>query len=217
MRRTHLTQILLSTMLLLGLVITLSGRNVSRTVDREHWVSHTYQVSGAICQTLSDLKDCETGQRGYLLTQQESYLQPYENGVDTVYKDFDTLEVLVSDNPDQLAILGRVRPLAVARIALLAQTISLSRSGHYADAIAIVKTGQGRDIMDQIRGDFLMMSSTENRLLTQRLREAEQAQSDAHRSIDIDAALGCSLLVIGLFLTVFKPGKLSSREGDLHE
>ncbi len=58
-----------------------SYRNTIKLIENEHWVSHTHQVLTELEATLSTLKDAETGQRGYLLTGEERYLEPYNSAI----------------------------------------------------------------------------------------------------------------------------------------
>jgi CHASE3 domain sensor protein len=60
------------------LVAGISYHNANLLIDTEHWVAHTHQVRTEFADLLSDLKDAETGQRGYLLTGEDSYLEPYK-------------------------------------------------------------------------------------------------------------------------------------------
>ena len=57
---------------------------------------HTYELRSRIASIISHLQDAETGQRGYLLTGSESYLEPYRNGVAAVQDDLTVLQRLAS-------------------------------------------------------------------------------------------------------------------------
>jgi len=65
------------------------------------WVAHTLEVQTASQALFSVLKDMETGQRGYLLTGSEAYLEPYLRGADRIRPDFEKLRDLTLDNPEQ--------------------------------------------------------------------------------------------------------------------
>jgi len=64
-------------------------------------VAHTYQVIGALRQVLVDAQDAETGQRGYILTQRDSFLGPYHAATQRVDRDLTRFKELTADNPDQ--------------------------------------------------------------------------------------------------------------------
>jgi signal transduction histidine kinase len=97
------------------------------------------------------LQDAETSQRGYLLTGRDEYLEPYLEAVrkfDTVVGRFATDKALP---PDELARFDEVRQLAQAKFGELQQTIDLYRNGARGDALGIVQSDVGRQIMARLR------------------------------------------------------------------
>jgi signal transduction histidine kinase len=98
---------------------------------------------------VSTLKDAETGQRGYLLIGDEGYLQPYQAARARLPGALAGIDVGPLEVPS--AALARIRTLSDAKMAELAETIALRRSGDVAGALAVVQTGRGKAIMDEIR------------------------------------------------------------------
>src|SRR6266849_2119675 len=76
-----------------------SYRNTSRLIENDAWVAHTYQVQTKLADLLSELKDAETGQRGYLITGVDSYLEPYQSALPAIKSTFEDVRRLSSDNP----------------------------------------------------------------------------------------------------------------------
>ncbi|MGZ6040429.1 MAG: CHASE3 domain-containing protein, partial [Phenylobacterium sp.] len=136
------------------------------------WVTHTLQVENQVRTVLSRLVDAETGQRGYLLTGREDYLDPYNAAAARLDGDLARLRALVADNPRQLASAERLRAAAAEREVLLRQTLDLYRQGDHNAAIAIVKVGRGKALMEDIRAIVRDMMAEEERLLAQRTAEA---------------------------------------------
>ena len=101
---------------------------------------------------LTGLLDAETGQRGYLLTGEPFYLQPYDTALSTVPADQRRLGSLVSAVPGGGRYLAALNSLVAAKMAELAETISLARAGDHAGAVRMVDTTEGKRIMDQARG-----------------------------------------------------------------
>jgi PAS domain S-box-containing protein len=99
---------------------------------------------------LSTLKDAETGQRGYLLTGEPTYLEPYQAAERRLKTDFASLEMSLS-SPDGKAEVATIRSLAVAKMAELSDTIALAQSGHRDAALDLVTSKRGQQIMDSIR------------------------------------------------------------------
>src|SRR5262245_21893050 len=75
-----------------------SWRNVQKQVEDATWVAHTNEVLLSITQVLSALQDAETGQRGYIITGEDAYLQPYTAGSAAARIHHKRLAELVSDN-----------------------------------------------------------------------------------------------------------------------
>ncbi|HMN46520.1 MAG TPA: response regulator [Povalibacter sp.] len=146
----------------------------SRTESRE-LVAHTVEVSSALRNLQALLIDAETSQRGYLLTGDETYLEPFSASASNVTAGHRRLQQLVSDNPRQLERLATLQELIDAKFAELNRTIELRRAGNVQDAIAAVRTDRGRTTMDQIREYVATMVQDENTLLQQREADWQQA------------------------------------------
>ena len=101
---------------------------------------------------LIELLNAETGQRGYLLTSRPIYLQPYDAALSTIPADQQRLGSKVSAVPGGGQYLVGSTALVAAKMAELAQTISLARAGNHAGALRIVDTNEGKQIMDEARG-----------------------------------------------------------------
>src|SRR5439155_698888 len=128
-------------------------------------VRHTIEVREATRQLFNLLEGAETGQRGFLLTRDATYLEPYNAtlpAIDTVTRQ---LRTLIADNPSQLARFDRVRPLVETKLVELAQTIALARAGRDNEAMTIMRTGTGKAQMDAIRAVIGEMLAEEDRLL----------------------------------------------------
>jgi len=82
----------------------------------------------ALEDVLSTVKDAETGQRGYLLTGKDSYLDPYNAAVQEIGPRFDALRRLIIDNAGQQDRLGALKQRIDAKLAELKQTIDLRQN-----------------------------------------------------------------------------------------
>jgi CHASE3 domain sensor protein len=78
-----------------------SYRSTGLLVEAASWRDHTYEVLNSLDETIGQLSDAETGQRGYLLTGDETYLEPYRAAIKTVNQTVARLKNLTSDNPHQ--------------------------------------------------------------------------------------------------------------------
>ena len=123
----------LSFVLLLAIGIV-AYRSVDTLMRASYSVSRTHQVIEHVTATLSQLKDAETGQRGYILTGEDAYLEPYRAAVAAVGKVVAELRTLTADSPSQQKRVDALEPLVQEKLAELRQSIDLRRqSGDVAD------------------------------------------------------------------------------------
>jgi len=111
--------------------------------------------------------DAETGQRGFLLTQDESYLAPYEMAVGGIEKEMADLRRLVSTLPVLGEAAGRLDALLAAKLSELADTLELARRGDVEGALELVRSDAGKTVMDDIRATSGIIITESNRLITQ--------------------------------------------------
>lgn len=170
-----------------------SKLSMNRVAESSDWVKHTYQVTGNIDNLAKALVDAETGQRGFIFTGEERFLEPYTNALGTIEEYSDELKRLTSDNPNQQIRLEEIDGLIDRKLAELAQTISLKRTQQEDALMALVLSNEGKDIMDNIRVLTDEMKAEEETLLKQRDEDAVQAVRVAD-----SIALGGTLLAISV-------------------
>lgn len=150
-----------------------SYRTTLQMIDAAGWQKHTYDVLAKLDDTLLGLQDIETGQRGFLLTGEEAYLEPYNNGLNQIDRSMQGLRSLTADNTKQQRRLDTLEPLIRQRNALVKETIDLRRAGSTDAALQLVKTGRGKVLMDQMRQIMADVRADEEELLRTRSAEAE--------------------------------------------
>ncbi|CAM3064088.1 methyl-accepting chemotaxis protein [Rariglobus hedericola] len=163
--------------------------------------THTYQVIGQIEQIELEIVNAETSQRGYVLSGQETYLEPYKVAVGQVSASIAKLAELTKDNPEQQARIARLEVLADDKMKVLAESISLRRNDGMDAAMALFLKGTGKQIMDKVRALSAELRNTELELLAVRSLRAE---ADARRVNLIILAgtpiAGVILLIVGLLV-----------------
>ena len=140
-------------------------------------VRHTMEVESRLYSLQSLLEDAETGQRGYLLTSNESYLAPYLTATAALDGEFKKLAALISDNPRQGQALSTLIDLTEERLALLKESIDHHRIGERDQALDVIRSGAGQAARDRARDDISQMLVEERRLLDLRQRSHEQTTS----------------------------------------
>ncbi len=174
--------------------------NTHRLADNNRQVAHTHEVIGDLESLLSTLKDAETGQRGYLLAEDEKYLQPYDDAVGRVQPELAHLKELTSDNPDQQAWLAQLDKKVAVRLNELQETVALMKKGDRPGALKIVRTDTGKALMDDLRQAVAAMQQTEHDLLRQRADESEASYRATVASILVCAIVGLVLVVVVFYL-----------------
>jgi PAS domain S-box-containing protein len=187
--------------LLVDLVITFWNlRSISRT-----WETHALsdRVVAGLADVLSNLRDAETGQRGYLLTGDERYLEPYARSHAVVARSIDRLRSFVSPDVAGGQRLSAVANAALAKLAELEQTIKLRRDSGLDAALAVVKTDRGQAYMNQVRAAIGAMTAEED---TKRAR----LQDRLHSAIRVTTATFTVTSIVALLL-LFTIHALSQR------
>ncbi len=177
-----------------------SYRNTLKLIENERSVSHTHQVLTELEAMLSTLKDAETGQRGYLLTGEERYLEPYHSAIARINKQVVGLQQLTADNNRQQQ---RIRDLKIAidsKLAELEETINLRRENNLEAAVQIVKSGRGKEIMGGIRQQIAAMTAEETQLLQQRARESQASANLTILTFTVAASVDVLLMVLVYYL-----------------
>jgi diguanylate cyclase (GGDEF)-like protein len=159
-----------------------------------------FAVLGAANRVLDNLEDAETGQRGYLLTGDASYLSPYRQGVQDLDDAVLHLQQVVTNDERSLEVVRRIEHWKTAKVTELARSIELARSGNHAAAIALVQTNEGKRYMESLRSDL-------RQLLNDWREKRRAATRDAHfrlvygtAALAVVAVLVCCLLVYTLFI-----------------
>jgi CheY-like chemotaxis protein/CHASE3 domain sensor protein len=153
-------------------------------------VTHSLQVIEHLGTVLSTLKDAETGQRGYLLTGEEKYLEPFANAEADLPGQLNALRELAVE-PDQKLRLSEIQRFSAEKISELRTTVDLRRQNNLQGALAIVRTDRGRASMDRLRAIAIEMELAERRTL--QLREQEWQDAVAFTTF---VAWGSSILLL---------------------
>ncbi|HSS38784.1 MAG TPA: CHASE3 domain-containing protein, partial [Polyangia bacterium] len=150
-----------------------SYRSFLQRAEASRQVARTIDVTDHLDSLYSTFQDAETGQRGYLLTGDERYLEPYHAATAALQAEFPRLRQLLSESPHELEQLEVLERLAANKTAELRQTIDLRRAGRIEQALEIVRTDRGRQAMDEIRKTISRMRTDERELLDVRGRELQ--------------------------------------------
>jgi PAS domain S-box-containing protein len=181
------------------LMAAISYRSIAGFAARAESVEHTYRVLLSLQDSLSYLRDAESGQRGFLLTGDTEHLAHYSSALESVTERVGQLRVSTADNPEQQRNLDRLEALLEQKARSLDLGIDLARDAADTDSVAAwLRAGEGRRQMDEIRTLTAAMVHHESVLLARRAAESGASARGA-----IGVVFFGSLVSIVLLLIVF--------------
>ena len=125
---------------LLVAIAALTYRNTSQLNEDARWVAHTNKVLDLTGEVLLAIVDAETGQRGFLLTGRDEYLEPYNSARKRLEGLLATLKEETRDNPRQQNRIAKLAGMTAVRLAGFEQAIELRRKSEQ-EAQAFILTG----------------------------------------------------------------------------
>ena len=177
------------------------------SADADAWSVHSAEVRQAEARLFQLVQRAETGQRGYLLTGDPTYLDPFTDARRGLPAAEAELRTLTGDNAAQQARLDQLRPIIDAKVAELARTIDRMQAGDQAGALAIVRTNEGRDLTRRIQTIIAEFDRAEVEL------QATRADRAAFRRTILAAVIVIALLLaIALAWLVIRTDRRRTRE-----
>jgi signal transduction histidine kinase len=201
MKRSNslLSYLLVLAILVVGANAWFAFRAESTLAETESWVIHTWRAINMVERTLNAVQAMETGARGYLLSNDPTYLDSYHAGLKALPMDIQRFKELTADNSRQQLRARDLRQAVQARIDLLATQIALQQSGHRQLAMSQVREGVGRAQMAQLRDTVDAMQQEEAVLLAQRREESAHAREEARVTVILASVLDLVLLLCSLW------------------
>lgn len=189
----------LATLAALASVVGFAVSREQRYAAADNAVVTSMTVRLATAETLSLIKDAETGQRGFLLTKDESFLAPYAKARRELPKQMDQLKWLVAADKGQARIVYEVERLAGEKLDELAETVQLVRDGHADLAVGIVREGRGRRMMLALRAETQRLLSMQSAELQQKRQAASAQRRDLQYFLYAAAVLVLGIVAGGLW------------------
>ncbi len=156
---------------------------------------------------LGRVRDAETGQRGYLLTGRVEYLEPYRQALAGIPTDLEQLRVSQANHPQQVARVARLQELVSDKLLELRTAIEVRDAKGPAAALALVESGRGRQLMDDIRvvSQQIGVAADEQLAVSRNSVQRHTAQA---RLVTL---IGCTLLV-AILMVAFAANERSSKQ-----
>ncbi|MEP7205466.1 MAG: CHASE3 domain-containing protein [Casimicrobiaceae bacterium] len=160
-------------------------------------VVQSQRVATAIDRLRIDLLEAETGQRGFIVTGDEAYLDPYRQAQRGLGTNLDALQELVVDEPVQATQLATVRRLVGERLDDLGTGIDARRSGGIEEAVTAVLTHRGKVAMDTLRAALDGMIEEEARVQGSRIGGLARHTRAIRLGFFAEALLNLLLVTLG--------------------
>src|SRR5262249_7788438 len=151
------------------------------------------------------------GQRGFIITGDASYLEPYQSALTAIKTTFGDLKQLTLDNPNHQRRWAAMAPLIDSKLAELRETIELRRTQGFDAALKVVQSNAGKSIMDQLRSIATEADQEAQALLKQHSADA-RASADMTMGIILWGGLAGTLVVAMIGLLISR--SLSQQIGD---
>jgi signal transduction histidine kinase len=164
--------------LILILISVASIFLTERSREDSELVVHTMEVQNRLSLILLTLRRAESAHRGFLITGQAPYRTEYELAAKSTSPALDNARDVIADNAAQSRELNAVATLVTDKLTEMRRAIGLYDNGDFSEAQTLVRAGEGRDLMEEIRTRVLSMIAEERRLLD--TRRADSATTNAY-------------------------------------
>jgi len=177
-------------------------RGMTKLIETSYQVAHTHHVLQELEAVLVTMVDAESGERGYVITGEEWFLEPYQRALSRIQEELKRIETLMTDNPRQQRRLDALKPLVVRRFDHLQTVIETRRGQGLSSATEVILAGEGKKMIDDVRKVIAEMEHEENALLQQRSQLAEAVFRNTSSTIVVGTLLSFVLVsVAGFFIT----------------
>ena len=194
--RSLVPLILLAATFIVAMNAWVAFRAVDSLTEAEYLVEHTWQVINQTERIMSSAKDAETGNRGFLITGEDIYLEPYSDAVQELPDELDRFQSLTADNPEQQRNVAEMRQVIQRRLELLRQGIEVRRKGSLTSPELLHLSGTGKVEMDRLRAIADRMEFEEQRLLAIRANGAARSSVRARYAVAVASALDIILILL---------------------
>jgi len=211
-----------------GLAVCLIGistavyRASTQLVENARWVAHTHDVLTQLEATATGVTAAEDAMRGFLKTDQESYLAPYSAGLTETRSRLRAVRKMTAGNPLQQGRIDKLEPLILHRVDLLAALLKIGHDQGFGAARRILTFDQGRQDIEEIRQGIYNIEHAEQEALASRFRQQESSSRRLQWMVVLCCAaalflLGVALAVVFHDLSAVEAGFRNARYHIAHD
>jgi len=211
--------------MLLAILSIVTHGNVQRMERNAEETFSTMRILGDLNLFEGHITNAETGQRGYLVTGLEEYLEPYHHALGHVEEHLRELKLQLHDDKEEIRLMGKLEALARAKIEDMVRTIRMVDEKGIEAARKEISKGEGKQIMDEIRQVIGEMRAEEERHLEKNFEDVEQRTARTMRIILWIGGISLLLIIILTYyfvVTIAQPIQRATEasrkiaEGDLN-
>lgn len=198
-KTTLLPPLLLAAAIIVFLNAWWAFQAVRTLATNASWLSHSWQVVHQVERVLGSAVNAETGERGYLISGKDSYLEPYTTARQELPGELDHLQWLTSDNPSQQERLQVLRGALARRLLVLQKAVEMRKQGGSEMSTPILIGGPGKIEMDHIRAICDAMEAEEDRLLAIRTVSTSNSTRSAKFAVIFASSLDFLLILFAFW------------------
>jgi CHASE3 domain sensor protein len=182
----------LALLLILAAVLYQTTLKFSQT---ERWESRIEAEVAKLDEISSLLKDAEAGERGYLLTGDEDYLEPYHTAIQTSDQELSNLRAISADNPSFRRKIEIIAPLIAAKLAVMTQLYNLRRTQGLESVMQTTLINQDEQITNDTLRAIEELKNEQSELLQQKTDELDGREQAINLSITFGSFIAIMLAV----------------------
>jgi len=202
---------------LLAIIIFFAFRSMNSVNEALKWEKHTQEVLLQLDETLILMINAETAARGFMVSQDETVLEPYNQTQQNIKSDLEKLRNLTSDSKSQAERILQLENIIQERLSFLDKLISVRRVKNIEETRAQFSDGRGRELSDSVRRIIGEMKSEEQNLLIQRETALNNSLNTTYVMLFVAGFAGIFSLGFANLRIYREIGKRRQAEDDLRD
>jgi signal transduction histidine kinase/CheY-like chemotaxis protein len=183
--------------------------------EEQRWIVHTYQVIDHVQRVLTDAQAAESAQRGYLLTGQDRFLDPYRRNVTAALSDLAVFRSSTKDNPSQQLRAATLQNLLQQRFAELDRTLTIGSARAISPSTPLARAlYESSASMDALRTNLDTALAEEAALLRMRISQRRAAETREVVLAAVATAFAVGIVVLAVFLLLLGNRRFLRSEAD---
>jgi signal transduction histidine kinase len=198
-RRTLFPILLLIAAIIVFLNAWWAFQSVRTLTTNAYWLAHSWQVVHQVERVLGSAVNAETGERGYLITGMDSYLEPYTTARQELPGELARLQSLTADNSSQQERIKDLRATLDRRMLVLEKAIDMRRQHGSEISAPVLISGPGKVEMDHVRAISDAMEAEEDSLLAIRRASTDRSSRRTQFAVVVVSTLDFLLILFALW------------------